>query len=40
LPRMTTADDEYRGYLIPKGTTVLYNAWCVQVRLTESTILY
>jgi cytochrome P450 len=29
LPHMTTANDEYRGYLIPKDTTVLYNTWCV-----------
>jgi cytochrome P450 len=29
LPHYTTADDEYRGYLIPKDTTVLINSWHV-----------
>ena len=23
------SNDEYRGYLIPKGTLVIANAWCV-----------
>jgi len=26
---MTTADDEYDGYFIPKGTVVLGNTWSV-----------
>ena len=26
VPHMSTADDEYRGYLIPKGTIVIANA--------------
>ena len=31
LPRTYTGseDDEYRGYLIPKGSLVLANSWCV-----------
>jgi cytochrome P450 len=36
LPHMTSADDEYRGYLIPKGTTVMCNAWCVLVDPTDN----
>lgn len=27
LPHATTANDMYRGWLIPKGTVVLANAW-------------
>ena len=27
VPHMSTADDEYDGYLIPKGTLVMGNAW-------------
>ena len=30
FPHMTTNDDEYDGYYIPKGTVVLGSAW--QVR--------
>ena len=29
LARTVTEDDEYRGYYIPKGTTILPNVWCV-----------
>ncbi|KAG8765353.1 hypothetical protein FRC12_007526 [Ceratobasidium sp. 428] len=29
MPHRTTQDDIYRGYLIPKGTTVLGNVWAV-----------
>jgi cytochrome P450 len=36
LPHATTADDEYRGYLIPKNTTVLYNAWRVRSCFKET----
>ncbi len=28
LPHITTADDEYKGYLIPKGSLVIGNSWC------------
>lgn len=27
MPHRTMADDEYRGYFIPKGTIVLGNSW-------------
>jgi len=27
LPHFSTAEDEYKGYRIPKGAVVLYNAW-------------
>ena len=29
FPHMTTNDDEYNGYYIPKGTVVLGSAWQV-----------
>ena len=29
LPHVSTADDEYNGYFIPKGTIILANAWLV-----------
>jgi hypothetical protein len=29
-PHMTTADDEYKGYFIPKGTAVFGSIWCVK----------
>ncbi|TFK64565.1 cytochrome P450 [Pluteus cervinus] len=29
LPHMTTNDDEYRGYFIPAGTTVIGNSWAI-----------
>nr|BAL05107.1 cytochrome P450 [Phanerodontia chrysosporium] len=29
VPHITTADDEYRGYHIPKGSIVMGNAWAV-----------
>lgn len=29
IPHRLIQDDEYRGYLIPKGTLVLPNLWCV-----------
>ena len=29
IPHMTTNDDEYDGYYIPKGTVVLGNGWPV-----------
>ena len=29
LPHMSTIDDEYNGYYIPKGTVLIGNAWLV-----------
>ena len=29
LPHMTTEDDIYNGFLIPKGALILPNIWCV-----------
>lgn len=28
-PHATTEDIEYRNYVIPKGSTIVPNAWCV-----------
>ena len=30
IPHMSTNDDEYNGYYIPKGTVVIGNAWLVR----------
>ncbi|TFK73152.1 cytochrome P450 [Pluteus cervinus] len=29
VPRTTTADDHYGGYFIPKGSTIIANAWAI-----------
>ncbi|KAF8883970.1 cytochrome P450 [Infundibulicybe gibba] len=29
FPHMTTADDEYDGYFIPKGSTIIGNTWSI-----------
>ena len=29
LPHMSTVDDEYNGFYIPKGTIIMGNAWLV-----------
>ena len=29
MPHTSSADDEYNGYLIPGGTAVIANLWCV-----------
>ena len=29
VPHMSTLDDEYNGFYIPKGTTMICNAWLV-----------
>jgi len=29
VPHQLTTDDNYRGYFLPKGSTVLFNAWSV-----------
>lgn len=31
VPHMTTEDDIYEGYFIPKGALLLPNIWCVPV---------
>jgi cytochrome P450 len=31
IPHATSEDDEYRGWLIPKGTIVMHNSWCVNL---------
>jgi hypothetical protein len=30
VPHMSTMDDEYNGFYIPKGTIMIGNAWLVQ----------
>ena len=30
VPHMSTLDDEYNGFYIPKGTMMIANAWLVQ----------
>ena len=30
IPHMSTLDDEYNGFYIPKGTIMIANAWLVQ----------
>lgn len=37
LPRMTSSDDIYRGYFIPKGTIVTYNIWYVRPTMQPHT---
>lgn len=29
VPHRLTQDDVYRGYFIPRGSTIIGNAWCV-----------
>jgi hypothetical protein len=36
VPHQLTTDDEYRGYFLPKDTTVLVNAWCGRRELCYS----
>ena len=33
VPHCTVIDDEFHGYLIPAGTTVIYNSWYVSIIL-------
>lgn len=33
VPRQLTSDDNYRGYFLPKGSTVFFNAWFVVFHL-------
>ena len=33
LPRTSQTDDEYQGYLIPKGSIVLANSWYAGQRI-------
>ena len=30
IPHMSTNDDEYNGFYIPKGTIMMGNAWLVR----------
>ena len=39
VPHMSTSDDEYNGYYIPKGTILMANAWLVG-RLVLHPIFY
>ena len=40
IPHMSTIDDEYNGFFIPKGTTMIGNAWLVTYnRLILSPVL-
>ena len=34
IPHMSTTDDEYNGFYIPKGTIMMCNAWLVYFRLS------
>jgi hypothetical protein len=36
---MTSSDDEYKGYFIPKGTVVLGSIWQVVCHALSSTTL-
>ena len=40
LPHMVTRDDEFNGYFIPVGTTVVGNSWFVLTCLTRTTTTY
>jgi len=31
VPHATTADDRYKGFLIPKGAGVMNNAWAINM---------
>ena len=33
VPHQLTTDDNYRGYFLPKDSTVLFNAWFVAFHL-------
>ena len=33
VPHQLTVDDHYRGYFLPRDSTVLANVWCVVLRL-------
>ena len=36
VPRRSLADDEYNGHLIPGGTTIFVNIWCVVQSYIEA----
>lgn len=38
VPHMSTEDDLYEGYLIPKGSILLPNVWSVLVKVVPSKI--
>ncbi|EJD49807.1 cytochrome P450, partial [Auricularia subglabra TFB-10046 SS5] len=35
IPHRMTKDDEYKGYCIPKDTTVIYNAWNLSLQAED-----
>ena len=34
IPHMSIIDDEYNGFYIPKGTSIIGNAWLVTTTYT------
>ena len=34
IPHMSTMDDEYKGFYIPKGTIMIGNAWLVRLLIS------
>ena len=40
IPHMSTIDDEYNGFYIPKGTILIANAWLVLRLFNPTSIFY
>ena len=40
FPRICSEEDEYKGYLIPMGATVIPNQWCVLPLYTHLLVVY